>query len=208
MGIAVHSSLAWFLGLCLAGLLAACGDASPRLSPLARHDVVLAFGDSLTQGTGAAPDESYPARLQSLIGRQVVNAGVPGETTAEGLARLPGALSEHKPRLLLLCLGGNDMLRRQGGTQTADNLRAMVRMARSQGTEVVLIGVPEPGLFTGPPAFYAGIAAEFDLPYEAEAFNAVLRDPGLKSDPVHANGRGYEVVAQRLADLLRKAGAV
>lgn len=208
MGIAAYRFLAWLPGLFLAGLLVACGGSSPRLSPLAQGDVVLAFGDSLTRGTGAALEESYPAQLQAIIGRPVVNAGVPGETTAEGLSRLPGALAEHKPRLLLLCLGGNDILRRQDGALTADNLRAMVRLARERGVEVALIGVPELGLFTGAPAFYAEIAAEFGLPYEGDVFNEVLKDPRLKSDPIHANGRGYSVVAQRLAEMLRKAGAV
>lgn len=198
----------WLSALLLLGVLAACGGDTPRLSPLAREDVILAFGDSLTHGTGTDATQAYPARLQALIGRRVVNAGVPGETTAEGLRRLPQALEAHHPRLLLLCLGGNDMLRRQASGQTAENLRSMVRLAKEEGVEVVLIGVPEPRLFSGPPAYYAEIAGEFGLPYEGGAFDEVLKTPGLKSDPIHANGDGYRLVAERLAELLRKAGAV
>jgi lysophospholipase L1-like esterase len=73
---------------------------------------------------------------------------------------------------------------------------------------VVLIGVPAPRLFSGAPAFYAEIAEEFGLPYEGEAFNEVLRNRALKSDPIHANGQGYRVIAERLAILLREAGAI
>jgi lysophospholipase L1-like esterase len=200
--------LAWLLALALTSLLPACQDKTPTLARLADGDVVLAFGDSLTHGTGASLHEAYPAQLQALIGRTVVNAGVPGETTAEGLQRLPGVLDEHQPRLLLLCLGGNDMLRRQDLNQAAANLRAMVRLARERGIGVVLIGVPEPRLLSDPPDFYAEIAREFGLPYEGEAFDEVLKTRELKSDTVHANARGYRLVAESLADLLRQAGAL
>lgn len=201
-------ALGWLSWLLLAGLLAACDGQDPRLAPLAPGDVVLAFGDSLTHGTGAGAEQAYPAQLQGLIGRPVINAGVPGETTADGLKRLPEALEAHRPRLLLLCLGGNDMLRRLDPAQTAGNLRAMVRMARERGVGVVLVGVPEPGLFSDAPGFYEEIAREFGLPYEGEVFNEVLKNPSLKADPIHANGEGYRLVAARLAALLHTAGAL
>jgi lysophospholipase L1-like esterase len=197
----------WWVGLLFALLLAACGR-SPDLPRLAPDDVVLAFGDSLTAGVGADPGQSYPAQLSGLIGHRVVNAGVSGETTAGGLARLGAQLDEHNPRLLLLCLGGNDMLRRLPAAETAANLRAMVRLARERGVAVVLIGVPELSLLGGAPAFYEAIADEFALAYEGDIFNDVLRDRTLKSDAIHANAQGYRRVAERLAELLRERGAV
>jgi len=186
---------------------AACGDKT-RLSRLPDDAVVLAFGDSLTHGTGAAESESYPAQLEKLIGRRVVRAGVPGEVTAQALARLPGALDEHAPRLLLLCIGGNDFLRRLGNAQAEANVREMVKLARGRGVEVLLIGTPEPGFSVTPPAFYAGIAKQFALPYEASVIGEVLRDASLKSDPIHPNARGYGVVAGRVAEQLKKNGAI
>jgi lysophospholipase L1-like esterase len=192
----------------LAACLVGCGVGEPRLPRLSDDAVILAFGDSLTHGTGARESEAYPAQLQALIGRQVINAGVPGETSGEGLRRLPEALAAHQPRLVLLCLGGNDMLRGLDPAQTAGNLRAMVRLARAQGAAVALIGVPEPKLFSGPPGYFADIAAEFALPYEGEVFDEVLKTRALKSDPVHANAAGYRRVAERLAELLDDAGAL
>ena len=187
--------------------LAACGE-RPKLARLPSDAVVLAFGDSLTYGTGAAEEDSYPAQLERLIGRRVVRAAVPGEVTAQALARLPQALDEHSPRLVLLCIGGNDFLRRLGNAQAEANVRAMVKLARSRGVEVVLIGTPEPGLSLAPPAFYAAIAEEFRLPYEESAMVEVLRDNALKSDPIHPNARGYRIIAERLAERLKRSGAI
>lgn len=181
---------------------------SPRLSPIAPDAIVLAFGDSLTYGTGANEDESYPAQLSQLIGRKVVRAGVPGEVSADGLARLPEAIEEHQPRLVLLLHGGNDFLRRLPKSQAAGNLRAMIRIAKSRGADVVLIGTPEPGLTVTPPEFYGEIAKEFGLPYEAAVIGKVLRTAAQKSDPIHPNALGYRVIAEHVAELLRRSGAI
>ncbi|MDA8127484.1 MAG: arylesterase [Betaproteobacteria bacterium] len=188
-------------------VLAACGRA-PTLPKLGPHDVIVAFGDSLTRGTGASEETAYPAVLASLTGHTIVNAGVPGDTTASGLQRLPGVLAEYRPRLVLLCLGGNDMLRQVPASMIENNLRLLVQTIRASGAEVVLIGVPEPRLFGGAPAFYARVAEDMKLPLEDDVFNQVLRDNRLKSDPIHANAAGYRVVAERLNGFLHEAGAL
>jgi lysophospholipase L1-like esterase len=138
----------------------------------------------------------------------VVRAGVPGEVTAQALARLPAALDEHAPRLLLLCIGGNDFLRRLGNQQAERNVREMVQLARSRGISVLLIGTPEPGFTVSPPAFYAGIAKEFRLPYEGGIIGQVLKDASLKADPIHPNARGYRLIAERVAETLKSSGAI
>lgn len=188
-------------------VLAGC-ERAPTLSRLSPHDVIVAFGDSLTHGTGASPDTAYPAVLAGLTGRTVINAGVPGETTADGLKRLPGVLAEHKPRLVLLCLGGNDLLRRIPEAETETHLRLLARTVRESGAELVLIGVPEPKLFGGAAPVYARLASELQVPLENEVFVDVLKDNRLKSDPIHANAAGYRVVAERLAEFLRESGAL
>ena len=188
-------------------LLAAC-DRPPQLPRLGNGDTIVAFGDSLTYGTGTSEDHTYPATLSRLINRTVINAGLPGETSREGLERLPHVMDEFHPKLVLLCLGGNDMLRRQDATQTKSNLRAIIQSIRASGANVVLIGVPAPKLFAGPPGYYAALAEEFGVPYEGEVFNKVLKDNRLKSDPIHANAEGYRIVAEQLAALLKRTGAL
>jgi len=195
------------LGLALLAALAGCGR-SPQLAPLARDAVVLAFGDSLTYGTGAGEAQSYPAQLEQLIARRVVRSGVPGEVTAAALARLPGALEAHAPKLLILCIGGNDFLRNLSKSAAAQNVRAMVALAKARGIDVLLIGTPEKGITVTPPAFYAEIAEAYDIPYEGKVIGQVLRDNALKSDPIHPNAQGYRLIAERVAELLREAGAI
>lgn len=191
----------------LATLLASCGKPA-QLSPLGNNDIVLAFGDSLTFGTGAAPAESYPAQLEILIGRKVVNAGVPGEISADGLQRLPSVLDEVQPKLLILCHGGNDFLRKLGDAEAAANLRAMIKLARDKNIGVVLIATPKPGLSLSAPDFYAQLAREFVIPFNDDALKNILRDNELKSDLIHPNAKGYAQIAQTIATLLKKSGAI
>jgi lysophospholipase L1-like esterase len=188
-------------------LLSGCSK-DPKLAPLGQDAVVLAFGDSLTFGTGANEEESYPAQLARLTGRRVVREGIPGEVSAAGLARLPAVLDEHSPKLLLLCHGGNDFLRRQPKDAAAQNVRAMIRLAKDRGIQVLLIGTPEPSLSVTPPSFYAEIAKEFAIPYEGDVLGGILRDSSLKADQVHPNARGYRVMAEKVAALLKKSGAI
>ena len=189
-------------------VLAACGAKTPALPTLGADAAVLAFGDSLTFGTGAGENQSYPAVLQGLIGRKVYSAGVPGEVSAAGLARLPSALEYYKPQLLILCHGGNDFLRKLGKKQAAENIRAMVRMAQEKGVGVMLIAVPEMGLLASPPDFYEEIAKESRIPYEDAALSKILKNNELKSDLIHPNAMGYARLAEAVAGVLKKSGAI
>ena len=188
--------------------VAGCGNKVPPVAKLASTDVVLAFGDSLTYGTGAKAEDSYPVVLGQLIGRTVVSSGVPGEVTARGLERLPEVLDEHKPRLVIVCLGGNDMLRRGTPADIEANLRKILMEIKSRGLDVMLIGVPTPTLIANPPEFYSKLAKEFAIPYQGEIITSVLYKSDLKSDPIHPNAAGYRKVAEAVAKLMRDAGAL
>lgn len=195
-----------YLALLLA--LAAC-TRGPQLPPLPGDAVILAFGDSLTYGTGATPETSYPAVLQALSGRRVINAGIPGEVTAGGVARLANTLEEVRPKLLILCLGGNDMLRKLDLDTAARNLEEMVRISRAHGVPVLLLGVPRPALFGLESApFYFDLAQRQALPLEADIIPQVLSDSRLKSDQIHPNAAGYRRIAEAILIKLRQSGAL
>ena len=187
---------------------AACGPRVPKLPRIAPDAVVLAFGDSLTFGTGASPAEAYPATLERIIARKVVAAGVPGETSVQGLQRLPAVLEEVKPQLLILCHGGNDFLRKTGEDAAANNVRAMIRLAQGQGIAVMLIATPKPGFGTAKVKFYEELGKEFSIPVETDVLADVLGSNKFKSDLVHPNAAGYARIAEAVAEVLRDAGAI
>ena len=194
--------------LLIALAVAACSGSGADLPKLAPGDVILAFGDSLTFGTGASREESYPAALSRRIGFEVVNAGVPGEVSAKGLKRLPKALDQVGPKLVILCLGGNDMLRRQDRAQTGENLKQMVRLIRARGAAVVMLGVPEPGLFLSTADVYERVASELDVPLEDDIIPDLLGDNQYKSDHIHPNAAGYARLAEAVEALLKNRGAL
>jgi len=193
------------LGICL--LLSSC-QPSGRLSPLSSDATVLAFGDSLTYGTGVGRDQSYPMVLSGLIGRTVTSAGVPGEISADGLKRLPALLERSRPDLVILCHGGNDVLRRMSAAQTGKNLRAMIDLVRIQGADVVVIAVPAFGLFPRAARYYEAIEDDLNVPIEADILASLLSNNSKKSDQVHLNSIGYREMAEAVEQLLRDEGAL
>ena len=190
-------------------LVSACEDKVPPIDHLPNDAVIVAFGDSLTYGTGAKEHEAYPAQLSNLIKREVINEGIPGELSAQGLMRLPDVLDEHQPELLILCHGGNDLLRKRNQKSIVSNITAMIKEAKKRGIQVVLIGVPEPALFFLEPAdFYSTIASKENIPIEKKALPDIESDDALKSDTIHPNAAGYRKLAEAIARLLERAGAV
>jgi lysophospholipase L1-like esterase len=193
--------------LCLLLLLAGCGG-GPELEPLQPGATVLAFGDSLTRGTGAASGSGYPEALARLTGLEVVNAGIPGEVSAEGRARLPAVLAEHRPDLVVLIHGGNDILRNMPATRTRENLVAMIDGIRGAGAQVVMLGVPGRNLTLSSPTYYGEVAEAAEVPIDVDVLPSLMRDRSVKSDQVHFNARGYRLMAEAVRDLLQDAGAL
>jgi len=202
-----------FLGGVLgATLLAACGRDLPQLPALAPESVVLAFGDSVTYGTGAAEGEDWPTLLAGLTGWEIVNAGIPGDTAQAGQARLPALLEEYAPDLVVVEIGGNDFLRRRAQAEVKEDLRRIVRRVRDSGAQVVLVGVPELSLLSavaGRPTdapIYAELAKEEGVPLVPDVFSDILGRPELCADRIHPNAAGYERMAAGIHARLRELG--
>ncbi len=193
--------------LILALLLNGCDD-SPQLPSLSPGATILAFGDSLTAGKGAAASRSYPVVLSELTGLKVVNAGISGELSSNGLIRLPALLDQHQPELLIICHGGNDLLQKRSTEQLIDNLRQMAEAARRRGVAVLLISVPRPKLILSSNPDYQALAEELELPWLDGILEQILANPGLKSDSVHPNAAGYRLLAERIAGRLQELQAL
>lgn len=188
-------------------LLISCSN-QPKLKPLQANSVILAFGDSLTFGTGASPKQSYPNVLSRLIGYTVINAGQPGEETKEAVVRIHRVLQLYHPKLVIICLGGNDMLRRRDPESIKLNLAHIIRTIQGKGIEVILIAVPQPKLSMKVPDFYSDLGSEFNVPVEKNTLSRLMSDSKFKSDYIHLNDAGYQQLAEALAKFLQTQGAI
>lgn len=195
-------------------LLVACGESVPPLAPIEAGQTVLAFGDSVTHGTGAAAGEDWPTRLALQTGWRVINAGLPGDTAQAGARRLPALLEAHRPALLLIEMGGNDFLRRREARLVKEDLRQLVQQGRQAGAQVVLVAVPALSLFgvvagrVSDAPIYAELAEEEGVPVVADVFAEVLNQPALCADKIHPNAAGYRVMADGIRAHLQATGLV
>lgn len=180
--------------------LVSCSSEDDHRIHLSGDAVVLAFGDSLTVGVGAATGNDYPSVLSRALGVEVVNKGVSGEVSAEGLARLEGVLRDTRPALVILCHGGNDILRNLSGDELEANLERMIALIRSYDARVILVGVPGRSLFLSTLPVYQAVAERHELVAEMDALGELLADASMRSDRVHLNDNGYKALALALAD--------
>lgn len=181
---------------------------------------VVSFGDSYTSGTGAAPNASYPARLAEALDRDVVNAGVHGETAKEALARFDRDVLAREPAVVVLAFGVNEAYRGYSAEEALEGLSNMTRRARDAGIRVVLVdAVPDEvgaaGARGGEERYQifqarldAGlkrIAEDHGAELVLEALDGVLSDPALRSDSLHPNAAGYAVLAERVRPAVERA---
>ncbi|MFA7399983.1 MAG: arylesterase [Sideroxydans sp.] len=193
-------------------LLSACDK--PQVDAIPTSSNILALGDSLTAGYGVNSDEAWPSLLAGKTGWTVINGGISGNTSSEALARLPALLEEHKPVLVFIALGGNDMLRHTPTQETITNLEKMIALVRVHGAKPILLGIPKPSLagavFQNLSAaeFYRDIAKAQQVPLIEDAIADVLSDPQLKVDQLHPNAAGHQLLTEKILDELRKIGLV
>ena len=187
------------LAACFA-LFSACGrDTFEHIRNIrSPGEAIICFGDSLTEGVGGSSDENYPTLLSRQLGRPVINAGRRGDTTAQALERFSDAVSEKSPRLVIILLGGNDFLRQLPRQETRNNLEEIVRRVQAHGAMAVIAGM-RLGLFTDEyAAVFEETAQQLGALYIPGVMKGILSDAKLRSDPIHPNGAGYRLVAERI----------
>lgn len=170
------------------------------------------LGDSLSAGYGLTPEQAWPARLAAASGWNVVNAGVSGDTSAEGKARLPSLLEEHKPAAVMIELGGNDMLRKVPTAETRANLTEIIGLVKSAGAVPILMAIPRPSVVgaaigsLSAAEVYGELAKEQTVFLVEDAIPDVLSDKELKLDALHPNETGQRELAKKVAEELKAGG--
>ena len=199
------------IGLSATISVTGCGS-EPQQDILPAGSTVVALGDSLTYGYGANPKTAYPTVLAELSKWNVVNAGVNGDTSADVLTRV-NEIIEQNPDLVLLGVGGNDVLQRIAPDTTRANIVATIDTLQSNNIDVVLIAEPylsTSALFgkASDNPLYEDIAEAEGIPLYSDGWSTVLSDEALKSDKIHANAAGYRQFAEGLHDYLKDEGWV
>ena len=162
----------------------------------------VALGDSLTAGYGAADGQDYPTLLAGRLGVAIPNLGVHGHTSADGLA-LVDEVAQLQPRVVLLCLGGNDVLHQQPRATMITNLASIIDRLHQAGSFVVLIGVRGTGLRDKNEAHFRTLARNKQVLYVPDILRGVFLKPIYMADAVHPNDEGYARIAERLEQVLK-----
>ncbi len=199
----------WTVTAALAVGLVGC-DKNHKFSPLISGSLVSALGDSLTFGYGAEQSQSYPMLLAQKTGWKVDNDGVNGDTTEDILKRLQPVILK-KPKLVLLGIGGNDVLKGVPSQITKNNLINIINQLKSQSITVVLIAQPYisvSALFgkASDNPIYQEVADLTDVPLLSEVWSEILSNNNLKSDQIHANPQGYAYFTDKLYQFLQNLG--
>ena len=168
------------------------------------YDTIICFGDSLTYGTGAGPGMNYPSQLSKMISKPVINAGVPGDTTAGALQRLEQDVLLKSPELVLITLGGNDLKNGVSKKAAFKNLKAIVESIQSIGGRVIIGGLKFPLRDRGYGRGYSELAEQTGAGLIPDIFEGIMGNQKLMSDPIHPNDDGYKIMAQKFLEAMMR----
>ncbi len=165
-----------------------------------KNKTIVAFGDSLVAGVGATEENDLVSVLSRKLGRDIINLGVSGNTTEDGLLRVDEVI-EHDPGIVILLLGGNDSLRRISEEVTRKNLVTLIETFEKHGSVVVLLGVRGNIIGNSREKMYQELADTYGAVYVDDILDGVFLHKELMSDGIHPNDAGYAIIAERLQDV-------
>jgi lysophospholipase L1-like esterase len=178
-------------------VLSSC--AKPEIKNIdSQGENIICFGDSITFGYGADPQEDYPTALAKLVKSPVINAGVDGDTTFGALERLKRDVLSKNPRLVIVEFCGNDFLKKIPKNETVDNLSKIIDQIQDKGAIVALVDISAGMFFREYRADFKRLAAKKRAIFIPQILNKIITNPAMKSDFFHPNNRGYQVVARRI----------
>jgi acyl-CoA thioesterase-1 len=180
---------------------AACDDSSPS----APSDLtVVAFGDSITAGVGTTGDNDYVERLSDRTGVSIINEGRSGDTTGSALGRLDGAVLSRDPDIVIVFLGGNDLLQSVPVQNRIANITSIVERIRAGGAAAILVGVGN-GVLDPFNGTLPAIAAQTGSTLVPAVLEGILGVSSLMADLIHPNNAGHAIIADRIEPALRAA---
>lgn len=166
---------------------------------------MVVIGDSLSVGVGAdKPEEGYVGLLEKRLGIKIVNKGISGNTTGDGLSRLEEDVLEQKPALVIIELGGNDFLRKAEPAEVFANLEKMIDRIQAQQVPILLLGIQSSLLRDQHEADFRALAERKGTAYVPNIVADVAANQALKADAIHPNSAGYVKLADRIEPELRK----
>lgn len=164
---------------------------------------IICFGDSLTYGTGASSEMDYPSQLSRMIGKPIINAGVPGNTTSDALKRLENDVLSLSPRIVIITLGGNDLRNKISKDAAFSNLNKIVRLIQEKGALVIIGGVDIPFVGRGFGKAYQELAKETGSVLILNVFEGIMGKSDLMSDSIHPNDKGYTLMSQKFYNAIQ-----
>jgi lysophospholipase L1-like esterase len=183
----------------IAFIFSGCGPSVKNTD--SRGAQIICFGDSITYGQGARDGEDYPSRLREMVGRDVINAGIPAETTEDGLRRIKEDVLDEDPYLVIIEFGANDYFRKVPEKEILDNLEQMISLVQQEGAMVAVCDVSG-GAIMGVYDIYHDelkrLAERKGAIFIPSLMKGILQDPALKSDSIHPNAKGYKIIAERV----------
>jgi acyl-CoA thioesterase-1 len=194
----------WLVAPILTALLAislasGCGTS---VGPSRFTQGIVAFGDSLVVGFGAGSGNDFVSLLESRLSVNIVNAGRLGDTTASGLARLDEDVLNREREIVIVLLGGNDLLQGVPVQQRISNITSIVQRIRGTGADVILVGLGDGPLdaFAGA---LVGLASQTSSTLVPGILEGIFGQPALMFDAIHPNSAGHKIMADRLEPALR-----
>ena len=182
-------------------LVAGCDKTEPS-----QPNEVLAFGDSLVFGVGATSGNNFVSLLAQRLAISIRNSGVPGDTTASALSRLPNSVLSRQPSLVIVLLGANDLFQNVPVAQRVNNMRSILQQIRTNGAKVVLVGLTVDATLDPFEGALPDLASQTSSSFVPGVLDGWYGDPAFMSgDGVHPNNAGYKIMADRIEPVLRAA---
>lgn len=163
---------------------------------------IIAFGDSLVAGSGAAYGNDFVSILSGRIGLPIINAGKGGDTTKSALGRLDRDVLSNDPHIVIVLLGGNDAVRRIPKEEIFQNLAIIIDRIQEKGAAVLLLGIRGGVIGDGFKKSFGELAKEKEVFYVPRILDNIFGNPNLMADRIHPNDQGYEMMADRIEPVL------